>query len=162
MPATRSVFHCAAEQLQIHPDNTSCLISAAAALLLLLLSGPEPEGLAVGELPGSSKKSPTRRILFLGTERLSVIFIYDITDPAKPVFQSIATSPRPDVNDFSTWLTGPEGVTFDFYSASSSKSMVAAADVDASTESRKMQVPIVLVAYEGSDHGGMALYRVSA
>eukprot|EP00883_Tetradesmus_obliquus_P007510 jgi/Sobl393_1/18142/SZX59566.1 len=52
--------------------------------------GPEPEGLAIGELPGSSKKSPARRILFLGTERLSVIFVYDITDPSNPVFQSIA------------------------------------------------------------------------
>jgi hypothetical protein len=125
------------------------------------VAGPEPEGLAIGELPGSSRKSPPRRILFLGTERLSVIFVYDITNPARPVFQSIATSPRPDPNDFSTWLTGPEGVTFDYYT-SSSRSRLAAADVDANFKNRVTQVPIVLVAYEGDEHGGMALYRVQA
>jgi hypothetical protein len=127
------------------------------------VAGPEPEGLAIGELPGSSRKSPPRRILFLGTERLSVIFVYDITNPARPVFQSFATSPRPDANDFSTWLTGPEGVAFDYYtSSSSSRSRLAAADVDANSKSRVTQVPIVLVAYEGDEHGGMALYRVRA
>jgi hypothetical protein len=131
-------------------------------LLLLLLSGPEPEGLAIGELPATSRKSGPRRILFLVTERLSVIFVYDITDPTRPVFQSIAKSPRPDVNDFSTWLTGPEGVTFDYYTSSSSRSRLASADVDANWKTRVTQVPIVLVAYEGEDHGGMALYRVSA
>lgn len=130
--------------------------------------GPEPEGLAIGELPGSGKKSPARRILFLGTERLSVIFVYDITDPSNPVFQSIAKSPRPDANDLTTWLTGPEGMAFDHYtvsSSSSSKDTVKGADVDdvdAATWSRTTKVPIVLVAYEGNEHGGLALYRVSA
>jgi hypothetical protein len=143
-----------------------CLTSAAAAAAAAA-AGPEPEGLAIGEIPGSSRKSPSRRILFLGTERLSVIFVYDITDPSKPVFQSIATSPRPDVNDFSTWLTGPEGFTFDYYTASGIKGKAAAAEddddsVDVSSKSRTTSVPIVLVAYEGDEHGGMALYRVAA
>lgn len=46
--------------------------------------------------------------LFLGTERLGVMFVYDISDPANPVFQSTA---RPPVSGDRS-LPGPEGVAY--------------------------------------------------
>jgi hypothetical protein len=54
-----------------------------------------------------------RRCLFLGTERTSVIFVFDITDPTKPVFQSVARPPQPDKNNIATRLTAPEGMTYE-------------------------------------------------
>lgn len=53
-----------------------------------------------------------RLCLFLGMERLSVIFVYDITDPAHPVFQSWARPPQPDAANEATRLTAPEGITY--------------------------------------------------
>lgn len=41
--------------------------------------GPEPEGLALGEIDG-------RTYLFLGLERISGIMVYDISDPHRPEF----------------------------------------------------------------------------
>ncbi len=42
--------------------------------------GPEPEHLTVGNVDG-------RDYLFVGFERIGGFVVYDITDPAKPVFQ---------------------------------------------------------------------------
>ncbi len=41
--------------------------------------GPEPEGLAIGEVRG-------RPYLFLGLERIGGIMVYDLSDPAAPLF----------------------------------------------------------------------------
>jgi 2',3'-cyclic-nucleotide 2'-phosphodiesterase / 3'-nucleotidase / 5'-nucleotidase len=75
--------------------------------------GPEPEGLAVGEHLG-------RIYAFVGLERQSGIVVYDVTDPAAPVFQhylnnrdfSVPTrladgSTNPLAGDL-----GPEGLAF--------------------------------------------------
>ncbi len=70
--------------------------------------GPEPEGLAVGEI-GS------RKYAFIGLERTGGIAAYDITTPTAPVFVdyvnnrdfSVADIASPDVGDL-----GPEGVLF--------------------------------------------------
>lgn len=77
--------------------------------------GPEPEGMDIAEIPVTGgKKGQVRRIMFLGTERTSIIFVYDITDPYKPVFQSIAMNPKPDPLNSKTWLTLPEGISFEW------------------------------------------------
>jgi len=43
--------------------------------------GPEPEGLVVGEAEG-------RTLVFVGLERANGIMVWDVTDPAAPVFQT--------------------------------------------------------------------------
>jgi len=66
--------------------------------------GPEPEGVTVGEVDG-------RRYAFVTLERVGGVVVYDISDPATPVFQSWANNrtygPGPVGPD-----SGPEGVTF--------------------------------------------------
>lgn len=58
--------------------------------------GPEPEGVVIGEIG--------RRIYaFIGLERAGGIMVYDITDPAKPVFQQWAYHPE---------HISPEGLAF--------------------------------------------------
>ncbi|MCW5890180.1 MAG: choice-of-anchor I family protein [bacterium] len=42
--------------------------------------GPEPEGLVVGEAEG-------RTLVFVGLERANGIMVWDVTDPAAPIFQ---------------------------------------------------------------------------
>jgi hypothetical protein len=54
-----------------------------------------------------------RRCLFLGTERTSVIFVYDITDPTSPFFQSVARPPQTNSTNVATRLTAPEGMTYE-------------------------------------------------
>eukprot|EP00803_Ostreobium_quekettii_P005992 evm.model.scf_664.4 EVM.evm.TU.scf_664.4 scf_664:26489-33952(-) len=49
------------------------------------LGGPEPETLAVGVVEN-------RRLLFLGVEKSSAVFVYDITNPRKPLWQSAVYS----------------------------------------------------------------------
>jgi alkaline phosphatase len=48
--------------------------------------GSEPEGLAVATL------SSGKRVVFVGSERTSVIGVFDISDPASPIFQSAIAS----------------------------------------------------------------------
>lgn len=69
--------------------------------------GPEPEGLAIGEIAG-------RTYLFLGLERVSGIMVYDISNPARPEFVQYINN-----RDFSgdseagtAGDLGPEGLTF--------------------------------------------------
>lgn len=55
-----------------------------------------------------------RLCLFLGTERLGVVFVYDISDPHRPVFQSVARPPTsPTLGNKA--LSGPEGLTYARY-----------------------------------------------
>jgi hypothetical protein len=76
--------------------------------LCLCAAGPEPEGLTTGPCgEGSSKLC-----LFLGAESSSVIYVFDISDPTKPVFQSMGRPPQPDSGDVLTRLTAPEGITY--------------------------------------------------
>jgi hypothetical protein len=49
--------------------------------------GPEPEGLALGWVHG-------RLYLFLGLERIGGVMVYDITDPAAPLFVDYANNRR--------------------------------------------------------------------
>jgi len=53
--------------------------------------GPEPEGLAVGEIAG-------RRILFVGLERPGGVIAWDITDPMVPTLATYANRRDPKVN----------------------------------------------------------------
>jgi hypothetical protein len=75
--------------------------------------GPEPEGIAVGEIGG-------RVYAFIGLERQSGILVYDVTKPKKPVFQDYLSnrnflvptkladgSSNPAAGDL-----GPEGLAF--------------------------------------------------
>lgn len=64
--------------------------------------GPEPEGVAVGEIDG-------RTYAFIGLERVGGIMMYDITDPAAPFFVDYLNN-----RDFAsgTGDAGPEGVHF--------------------------------------------------
>lgn len=89
--------------------------------------GPEPEGIAVGYAPaagrsftattkgrnhnGGGSAAGGKRCLFLTTERLSVVFVYDISNPSAPAFQSIALPPQASP-DASTRLLAPEGITY--------------------------------------------------
>ena len=94
--------------------------------------GPEPEGVAVGYAPapgrgwsvdgavsvthkGDDDSSGGKRCLFLTTERLSVVFVYDISDPRRPAFQSIAVPPQSNPADDTTRLLAPEGITYARY-----------------------------------------------
>jgi hypothetical protein len=74
--------------------------------------GPEPEGIAVGEVGG-------RTYAFVGLERISAIAVFDVTDPTKPAYvtmainrdfsqpTNIAGAPNPAAGDL-----GPEGLEF--------------------------------------------------
>lgn len=50
--------------------------------------------------------------MFLTTERLGAIFVYDITDPSRPAFQSVVRAPQPNPEDGTTRLISPEGITY--------------------------------------------------
>lgn len=64
--------------------------------------GPEPEGVAVGEIDG-------RTYAFIGLERVGGIMMYDVTDPTAPFFVDYLNN-----RDFAagTGDAGPEGVHF--------------------------------------------------
>lgn len=68
--------------------------------------GPEPEGIALGQLG-------ERHYAFIGLERMSGIMMYDITNPKAPVFAGYATTRNYDAKDQSAaGDLGPEGLTF--------------------------------------------------
>ncbi|RMF11906.1 MAG: alkaline phosphatase, partial [Alphaproteobacteria bacterium] len=103
--------------------------------------GPEPEGVAVGEIAG-------RTYAFIGLERVGGIMIYDVSDPEQPQFVDY----RIDRN-FSTTLDyelpgdfaragdlGPEGLVF-----------VPAGD-------SVLGAPLLIVANEVS--GSLTVYKV--
>lgn len=71
------------------------------------VSGPEPEGLALGEIDG-------RTYAFVGLERIGGIAVYDVSDPFNPRFMTYATT-RDFTGDAAAGTAGdlsPEGVTF--------------------------------------------------
>lgn len=68
--------------------------------------GPEPEGLAIGEVDG-------RRLLFVGLERVGGVMVYDITVPVSPVFQSYFNNRKFDELSLTdAGDLGPEGLLF--------------------------------------------------
>lgn len=76
--------------------------------------GPEPEGVAVGEIDG-------RTYAFIGLERVGGIMIYEVTDPKKPAFCTYALDTRDfsvefdedNLDDFAAaGDLGPEGLEF--------------------------------------------------
>ena len=69
--------------------------------------GPEPEGLALGEISG-------RMYAFIGLERMGGVMIYDISRPDQPVFDSYVNTRHFDRSNASGALNdlGPEGVLF--------------------------------------------------
>jgi DNA-binding beta-propeller fold protein YncE len=69
--------------------------------------GPEPEGVAIGEIDG-------RVYAFIGLERMSGVMVYDVTDPTAPAFVTYSNN-----RDFSgnaeagtAGDLGPEGLIF--------------------------------------------------
>jgi 2',3'-cyclic-nucleotide 2'-phosphodiesterase/3'-nucleotidase/5'-nucleotidase len=69
--------------------------------------GPEPEGLALGRVNG-------RWLLFVGLERIGGIVVYDVSDPAHPVFQDYVNN-RDFAGDPAAGTAGdlgPEGLCF--------------------------------------------------
>ena len=69
--------------------------------------GPEPEGVAVGEVDG-------RTYAFVGLERISGIMVYDITNPANSTFVQYINNRdfSGDAAAGSAGDLGPEGITF--------------------------------------------------
>lgn len=69
--------------------------------------GPEPEGVAIGELDG-------RTYAFIGLERIGGIMIYDVTDPEKAFFISYTNNRDflADVESAEAGDLGPEGLVF--------------------------------------------------
>ncbi|KAI7845030.1 hypothetical protein COHA_001396 [Chlorella ohadii] len=106
--------------------------------------GPEPEGVAIGPCAAGSH----RRCLFLTTERLGAVFIFDISNPFAPTFQSLAMPPQANAADENTRFRGPEGITYASYTFKVGR--------------KEGRVPIVLVAYEGVDgqNGGLGVFSV--
>ncbi|MDY5786539.1 choice-of-anchor I family protein [Corynebacterium sp.] len=67
--------------------------------------GPEPEGVAVGEVNG-------RTYAFIGFERVGGVIVYDITDPAAPVYQAYINNRDFSVNVKEVAATGdPAAIT---------------------------------------------------
>ncbi|MCB1776254.1 MAG: esterase-like activity of phytase family protein [Candidatus Competibacteraceae bacterium] len=87
--------------------------------------GPEPEGVVVGNAGG-------RSYAFIGLERTGGVMVYDVTDPAKPVFQQWA---------YNSEHVSPEGLAF--------------VPASKSPDGR----PLLLVSHEVS--GTVAIYRVN-
>lgn len=70
--------------------------------------GPEPEGLAVGEIG-------KRRYAFVGLERTGGVMVYDITNPHSPVFVDYANNGDFSVEPYDAPAAGdlgPEGLLF--------------------------------------------------
>ena len=73
--------------------------------------GPEPEGLTIGQIGD-------KHFLFLGLERMGGVLVYDITDPAAPVYQDYLNSRDtwdvdPDAGNLEGYGDlGPEGLVF--------------------------------------------------
>ena len=69
--------------------------------------GPEPEGVTAGKAFG-------RTFVFVGLERVGGIMIYDVSDPANPVFQDYVNNrdfdAKPDTA--AAGDLGPEGLVF--------------------------------------------------
>ncbi len=72
--------------------------------------GPEPEGLAYGEVCG-------RKYVFVGLERIGGVMVYDVTDPTKPTYvqylnnRNFAVAPL-FANIATVGDLGPEGLIF--------------------------------------------------
>jgi DNA-binding beta-propeller fold protein YncE len=69
--------------------------------------GPEPEGVAIGELRG-------RTYAFIGLERIGGVAVYDITDPRSPEFVQYINNRdfSGDAEAFTAGDLGPEGIEF--------------------------------------------------
>jgi 2',3'-cyclic-nucleotide 2'-phosphodiesterase (5'-nucleotidase family) len=67
--------------------------------------GPEPEAVQLAEING-------RMIAFIGLERVSGIMVYDITDPASPIFLDYVNSRDFSVDPEFASDVGPEGFAF--------------------------------------------------
>jgi hypothetical protein len=98
--------------------------------------GPEPEGLAVGEVG-------RRRYAFVGLERMGGVMVYDITNPHSPVFVNYANNRDFSVDPYNAPAAGdlgPEGLLF----------------IDA--KDSPTRAPLLVVANEIS--GTVTLYKV--
>lgn len=94
--------------------------------------GPEPEGVTTAEIDGTV-------YAFIGLERIGGVMVFDLSDPASPVFRAYANS-----RDFSTKVggdSGPEGLA-----------VVNAAESPTGK-------PLLLAANESS--GTMAVYQIT-
>lgn len=96
--------------------------------------GPEPEGVAIG-IVGK------RRYAFISTERLSVVFAYDLSDPTRPALTSYALPPQANAGDQNTRFRGPEGLT-----------------VASLRFNEDVEVPLLLAAYE--TNGGLGVFQL--
>ena len=69
--------------------------------------GPEPEGVTVGTVDG-------RTYAFIGLERVGGIMVYDVSEPAAPVFIQYVNNRNPDADPTSAAAgdLGPEGLLF--------------------------------------------------
>jgi hypothetical protein len=69
--------------------------------------GPEPEGVAVGEVDG-------RTYAFIGFERVGGVAVYDVTDPTAPTFQTYVNNRdfSADPESSAVGDLGPEGLAF--------------------------------------------------
>lgn len=103
--------------------------------------GPEPEGLTIGQLGDKT-------FIFVGLERMGGILVYDITDPAAPLFVDYLNTredwvtEEPDTVLSTVGDLGPEGLAF------------------VSAEDSPSGKPLLIVGYEVS--GTTAVYEINA
>lgn len=74
--------------------------------------GDDDDKPGFGKRPEPNNAEGERLCLFLGTERLGVVFVYDITNPYAPVFQNVVRPPQTNATDSLTRLSAPEGVAY--------------------------------------------------
>ena len=110
-------------------------------------SGPEPEGVAIGEIDG-------RTFAFIGLERTSGIMVYDITVPAESEFVQYINPLDPETGDAAS--IGPEGLTF--VAAEDSPNgeplLAVANEISGTTSIFQIDVPVTEVDISGVDSLG--------
>ncbi|MFC4549706.1 MULTISPECIES: choice-of-anchor I family protein [Halorussus] len=129
-----------------HPEYFNADGTTNAPFAQSTAKGPEPEGIAVGDVGG-------RTYAFVGLERIASLVVYDVTDPTEPAFvqyinnRDFDVDPERDIEEgpadpSDAGDLGPEGVTF------------------VPAEASPVDAPLVAVGNEIS--GTTTLYRVHA
>uniref|UniRef100_A0A383V8J6 Choice-of-anchor I domain-containing protein n=1 Tax=Tetradesmus obliquus TaxID=3088 RepID=A0A383V8J6_TETOB len=103
-------------------------------------------GVAVGDCPGYAAAA-ARRCAFVAVRGIAAVFVYDISDPAAPVFQSLVLPPKANAGAEASAFDAQTGIAYAKYSQGDAGS-----------------VPVLLVSYEGQAAGvhGLGMYKLQA
>ncbi|WIA28052.1 hypothetical protein OEZ86_010637 [Tetradesmus obliquus] len=104
-------------------------------------------GVAVGDCPGDAAAAAARRWAFVAVRGIAAVFVYDISDPAAPVFQSLVLPPKAKAGAEASAFDAQSGIAYAKYSQGDAGS-----------------VPVLLVSYEGQAAGvhGLGMYKLQA